>query len=982
MPCNWSTTTSFLSRRACSTWTSFNAVKRQGMSRAILQGGSFWHAPVTRAQLHPVACIDSRNSTLSTSPMHGCGRAYSAAVALSSPPHANNAPQSSLSSALASTTAQLSAAQVSRAAAQAVRLCIKEGGFGDALYVVNSACHSVLRDPLQPQEDNARNSRLQPISFGRPVSPRLAAHAFLHGLIRGGYTRKANVYAKLMIEAGITIRTRTLESVITTALSRPSTLLKPGPFARMIPKKQVDATSAAFKLQTGMVTEVCARAALELLQTARTFGQQRTERMYRVLVETLLMQGEIIVASLLFVLLLQDWELRKIQEGATQEATKDRITYDHLGVDPPHPAKILHAPYPDLQIMGRILEVARKSLAGISDNEKDLTRITSLQSLALFAMLLDTGQLHTHRVAVVIHALYNCPKTNTRVWILRDGELVQVGAYRYFHDVLNRLVRSLSTDNPPRPLPTMSRRSYNALLMYSLRHRLSPAMGSIVLQHMCVERKPPLRPDIVTFNILLRSGTLMRKLSLSEGVLAALRLGNQELKLESSSFNKVAPDSDAGPSPVNATDKSSDPSSASDLPPSDFTAAVAQLSKEDVVAPEDIINPIVTLEPNNHTLTSFITHLTSTGRPDAIATVLFDILPELNVIDHPATNDSANVHTTLSYTRALKQAVVRGPYLYAALINALVKAGEIGLAERVFILAQQAAIASSLRNFVKEVKPWRLSVHAFTSLLQGYVRLALGHLPKYKRDQYYVGTKLLSRDILGWEPKARHYDAGYAQFVYEMREENLAALRKPSSKRETSRRHAMLLYRSMMLGARSLLTGLISRKATWPTHYDSSRVTQARVGRAWWWKTKPDARFFNVALKLFSAASRAERSKLLPSRIWHKRLRNAKRRYGETGEMADGWTPMLHHVARAMVAHGFDVPVAYRHLLVGKWKGSMKARRKRPMVFHRPYAFPPARVERREWPHSLPTVKTRGLPVRRRWRKRTTVDCESKPVSQ
>ena len=953
------------------------------MSRTIQQGGSLWRAPATRPRLHSVAYIGSRNGILlPSSPIHGYRRAYSAAAAaLASPPQPSPSSDPSLSSALASTTAQLSAAQVSRAAAQAVRLCIKEGGFGDALYVVNSACHSVLRDPLHPQgKQDTSTSRLQPISFGRPVSPRLAAHAFLHGLIRGGYTRKAKIYTELMIKAGIPIRTSTFESVITTTLSRPSTLLKPGPFARMIPKKSVDTTSAVFKLQTSLVSEECTRAALELLQTARTFGQKRTERMYRVLVETLLMQGEIIVASLLFVLLLQDWELRKAQEGAAQAAIKDHVAYDHLGVDPPHPSKILDAPYPDLQIMGQILQTARKSFAGISDYDKDRGLLPSLQSLALFAMLLDTGQLHTHRVASIIHAIYNCPKTNARVWILRDGELVKVGAYQYFHDVLKRLVHSLSTDNPPRPPPTMSRRSYNTLLMYSLRHRLSPAMASIVLQHMCVERKPPLAPDIVTFNILLRSGTLMRKLNLSEGVLATLRLVNQELKPQSSS-DESAPETAAESSPAEATDKSPNLTSAPDLPPSDFTAAIAQLSKEDVLAPQDIVAPIVSLEPNNYTLTSFITHLTSTGRPDAVAAVLFDILPELNVIDHPATNGSANVHSTLSHKRALRQAVVRGPYVYAALINALVKAGEIGLAERVFILAQQAAVASSLKNFVKDVQPWRLSVHAYTSLLQGYVRLALGHLPEGKRDQRYVGTTLLSRDMIGWEPKAQHYDAGYAQYVYEMRQESLAALRQPSSKRQASRRHAILLYRSMLLGARSLLTGLISRKTTWPTQYDSTRATQARTGKAWWWKTKPDARFFNVALRLFSAASRAERRKLLPSRVWSKRLREAERRHARTGEVAAGWTPMLHHVARAMVAHGFDVPVAYRHLLVGKWKGPMKAKRKRKMVIHRPYAFPPANVEKREWPHSLPTVKTRGLPVRKRWRQRTGADCASKHVS-
>ncbi|KAI1785336.1 hypothetical protein LXA43DRAFT_1038592 [Ganoderma leucocontextum] len=987
MPCNWSTTASLLFRRSYYPWTSLRAAKSHVTYHNVQQGCSLWRAPSTHSQLYLPTRHGARNSITSqlSYPIQNYTRAYSGGAALASAPSVRIPPQPSISSTLVSTTSQLSASQVSRAAAQAVRLCIKEGGFGDALYVVNSACYSILRDPLQPPGKEGSVSQLQPISFGRPVSPRLAAHAFLHGLVRGGYARKAQIYAKLMIEAGIPIRTNTLETIITSTLSRPSTLFKLGPFARLTPKKRVDITSATLKLQTGLVSERCARAALELLQTARTFGQQRTERMYRVLVETLLMQGEIIVASLLFVILLQDWELRKLQEGVSQELAKGHITYDHLGVAPPHPSKLSDTPYPDMRIMGKILETVKQSFAGLSDNEGAKSRLPYLQSLALFAMLLDTGQLHTHRVAVVINALYKCPKTNARVWILRDGQMVQVEAYQYFHDVLKRLIDSLSGQDPSQPPLDMSRRSYNSLLSYSLRHRFSPTMASQILQHMCVDRTPPLSPDIVTFNILLRSGTVLRKLSISEAVLTALRLGSEEFKIEDSPFRKPALDTNEARSSTSdtTTDEAPDPVPADDMPHSDFLGAKARLSREVFTVPNELLAPVLTtgtpLQPSIYTLTTFITHLTSTGRPDAIAAVLFDILPELNVIvaDHPATNGSANLHSTLSYKCALRQAVTRGPYVYAAMINALVKAGEIGLAERVFILAQQAAIASSNPNFVKHGSPWRLSVHAFTSLMQGYARLALGNLPAYKREREYVGTTLLARDAR-WQPRARHYDAGYAQYVYAMREESAAAARR-HTKRQTSRRNATLLYRAMMTGARSILARFISRS---PTTVDSARVRTRRAGTIWWWRTKPDARFFNAALELFGAASHAERSRQRPSRFWHRRLRRAARRFEQTGEVeTDKWTPMLHKIAQAMVAHGFNVPVAYRHLLVGKWQVPMTAKRKRKMVIHAPYSFPPPTVHKRQWTHSLPTVKTRGLPVRRRWRRRTSDGCVGKPVS-
>ncbi|PIL36637.1 hypothetical protein GSI_00326 [Ganoderma sinense ZZ0214-1] len=756
----------------------------------------------------------------------------------------------------------------------------------------------------------------------------------------------------------------------------------------MTPKKQVDITSTILKLETGFVSEKCTRAALELLQTARTFGQQRTERMYRVLVDTLLLQGEIIVASLLFVILLQDWELRTLQDGGSRESAKDHITYGHLGVSPPHPYNILNTPYPDLRIMGKILETVKQSFGGLSDNEEAKSRLPYLQSLAFFAMLLDTGQLHTHRVAGVINALYSCPKTNAVVWILRDGEMVQVKAYQYFHDVLQRLIHSLSNRDSSRPPLNLSKRSYNSLLSYSLRHRFSPRMASQVLQHMCVDRTPPMAPDIVTFNILLRSGTLLRNLRISEAVLTALRLGSEEFNVENSPFRQPPLDTvgtdEACSSIDSSTDRPPEPIPDEDIPHSDFLAAKARLSREVFTPPNELLESVrttaTTLEPSIYTLTTFITHLTSTGRPDAVAAVLFDILPELNVIvaDHPATNGSANLHSTMTYKAALKLAVSRGPYVYAAMINALVKAGEIGLAERVFILAQQAAIGSSNPNFVRHGRSWRLSVHAFTSLMQGYARVALGRLPAHKREREYVGTTLLARDAL-WRPQARHYDAGYARYVYAMREENFKIALRRYNKRQTSRRNATLLYRAMMTGARSILARFI---AQCPTTVDSARVRTRRNGAIWWWRTTPDARFFNAALELFAAGSRTERSKRRPSRFWHGRWRRAERKFEQTGEVeTDKWTPMLHKVAQAMVAHGFDVPVAYRHLLVGKWQTPMKAKRKRKIVIHAPYSFPPATIHQRRWTHSLPTVKTKGLPMRKRWRRRTKGEHIGRPVS-
>lgn len=825
---------------------------------------------------------------------------------------------------------------MSRVAAQIVRLSIQEGEFGDALYVVNSACHSMLRDPVQLQEaQEGPSSQPQPIAFGRPVSPRLAAHAFLHGLVRGGYSLKAQTYARLMIQVGIPIHCKTLEHVVACVKVPRSALPRFGPFARVIPRKAAIITQDVLQLQTGTVTDECTRAAVELLQTARTFGQRRTERMYRVLVSTLLMQGEIIVASLLFVMLIKDWEIRKVQDSSTDEEVKPEwITHAHLGVAPPPRSALLDALYPDTRNMSKILDTIEAKFARQSDSSSDPTLLPYIQSLAIFAMLLDTGQMHTHRVASVVRTLYQCPKIEARVWIFRDGQPIQVKAYTYFHNVLRRLVNSLG-DHSTRIPPPLSRRAYNTLLSYSLRHRFSPTMASKVVEHMCVKRDPPIPPDTVTYNILLRSGTLLRQIYIADAALAALRAVGRSSGTDTAALDELITKTSSPPSneaevDVTAPCPTSD-SSVDDFEPSNLGAALARLESERLTLPQEVAVPTAAFKANQSTLTSYITHLASTGRPENVVDVLFIILPELNIIDHPATNGVAPRHQSkLSRKLALKSAAKHGPYVYGAIINTLTKAGEVGLAERVFILAQQAERASQTPGFADDVVPWRLSIHAYTSMMQGYAFAAHGRLPNYKRSRYHVGSALLSRDA-AWQPKARHFRQGYARYVYITNAR--ASPAKRYTKRQVSRRNAMLLYRSMMSGGRALLEMMIVANAK-PVRNSFNKGPRQEPT---WFILLPDERFFNAALKLFTPKG------------------------ASTGPV---WTPMLHKLARAIVANGYGLPAKYEYLLGDRSK-LRAATNDRGTIVHRPYAFPPV-------PHDntkigvLRTVKTRGLPIRKK----------------
>ncbi|CDO74179.1 hypothetical protein BN946_scf185043.g230 [Trametes cinnabarina] len=876
---------------------------------------------------------------------------------LGSPPPTDTSTSSDIHFA----SAKLSPAQVSRAAAQAVRLCIKDGEFGNALYVVNSACQSVLQGPLQSSEEP--KSQLEPIRFGQPVSPRLAAHAFLHGLIRGGYHKKASTYATLMIRAGIPIRTTTLESVVSSVLSRPRHVLQVGPFARVLPPKMARDSPAVLQLQRAGVSNECTRAALDLLHEARAFGQKRTERMYRTLIETLLLQGEILVASLLFVLLLKDFEIKQAQNAPPGKATtpENYITHEMLRISPPSPAALRHTPFPNPLMMSQVLETISSDANGSLSHDM-------AQSLALFAMLLDTGQIGHGRVAGLISCLYHFPRTDARVWILQDGKPAQVPAYHYFHKVLQRLIGSLTDDNPtPIRRCRLSLRSYHSLLTYALRHRLSPEMASTVLRHMCEVRNPPGQPNAVTFNILLRSGTLLQRMDISETAIAAFRATTEHPKLKVM-FEQLESRRKEGSSvakiPSGSRTFSSQTALAPDFAPRTdvpgFAGTYRLINDARFDAPDAVSDPKAALKADRYTFTSLVMHLTSTGKPNSIADSLFQIMPELALVEHPADGADAPAPIPRKDARkAMQRAVMYGPRVYSCLINALAKAREVGLAERVFVLGQRAERASRQPGFAP-CRPWKLSKHSYTALMQAYADVVRKRVPRYKLASSYAGTTLLrARPRRSRKPEVPTIKSGYAQYLDMLHEQSRE--KRVLTKTQLCRWNAIMLYRSVMSGGKTLFQDLLNMSP------EERRRLKPRPKADPTYEVKPDARFFNAALRAFAPAPKRihprRRKPAYFRRLWSRSLAGRRR----DGYAAAQYSPIFCRVLRAIARRGFDVPLGYRHLLLGKHHFRVHDPRK-PRI-RSPLAFP-----RPDWRtdkiFELSTPKSRGLPVRRKTRKR------------
>ncbi|OBZ71980.1 hypothetical protein A0H81_08098 [Grifola frondosa] len=686
---------------------------------------------------------------------------------------------------------RLTAAQLSRASAQAVRLCAQEGHFGDALYVVNSLHYSVHPDALYPlpnsESSKSGDAPLQPINFGRPVSPRLSAHAFLHGLLRAGYGKKAAQYAQLMIGQGISLRTYTLESIIRSLSPIPASLSNPFKFTGADRKVQDD--PAVLKLRMELVADDCTQAALQLLHEARVFGQHRTKRMYDAIISTALMQGEIIVGSLLFVLLVKDWQLRNASAKSIPEtdpsddpALDSKRRQQGIKLSPRRIASEL--PYPDPIIMGKILRIIKDYFSsGPDDNQL----ATALQALANLAALLDTD------------------------------------AYQR-----GRTVRS----------PTIKENAHHGITVETV--------------------KPKSDGSKAILNVHPKSRSTFPR--------ALQRLDTQVLALPN----------------------------AGELLPGSVTA-------------------------DAFTLSSYIISLTSTGRPAVVADVLFHILPELYIIDHPSWG-SITEELQLSLRRpprrqCLQRAVAHGPYVFSALLNALSKAGNTGLAERVWILAKQAERASWIPDFAPGVAPWCLTVHAYTSMLQCYAAEARKSIPLVYRGRLpFTETSRELEDV--WVPKADHHKRGWARFVVARRRLVLKEEKKSSGRRMDRKKHnqrlemGLLLYRSMLSGGRAV--------------YDSLLDLQGKTEESWSFpehmRPIPDPRFFNAALSLFgrhpdmyARASRSSRA------YWRRRLRTSHLWYHQRETVSPHWTPLIQEVAETMVASGLSVPAGFRHLFVGRW---------------------------------------------------------------
>ena len=819
----------------------------------------------------------------------------------------------------------LSSPQISRTSAAAIRISVARGDTWDGFHLWHSLRWSMYRyrkpaSSSTPQPPFRTPSPFVPIDFGRPVSTRLATHCLLHSLLRAGKTKMAaNFTSRLMADGGelhpLSFGTllRQLNSPSSESAQTANDRLR-----SLTPPQKVHLGPRILDLQNVMPMNPFTRIAVHLLNRAREHRWQRTTSMYESVFRACLIQGEILVVSVLLAVLLKDYQLRHACSRVTTETERvgaqDTMAYVQSKIPEASSRGLKFLPHSNSYFL---YDNVTGFLSKHCTQVEDPLFSKASQALAILASEFDARRIPYANLAKLIKVLYSYPQCQNTVWTtLPSGERRFRNAYHYFNEVLHNLLHSFPNrgllDLNTGQLPSLNVESYNALLHYALRYRHSLVLANRVLHHMTELRK--LAPSTSTYNILLRDSTLMRRNDIAESVLRTIGWEMSANKPE-----VVDPLSLCTIQGRNSRIDSS-PTGSRLGGRHRFDELLEDTRKYDLNIPI----PKEPLDPGDKMLlTSYMAYLVATGCPDKVAILITRVFPEFEL-----PKESVPLEEILArWQRSVVRGVTLGPHFFAGALNALRKAGHRRLAERVWELAR-AAESKALESGVKT--PWCLSVHAYTAMLQIYA----DETKRWRDDHTVICAKRR-----GHPPRPRD------------RRRAASAMRK-----------GMQIFHALPLAA---------------VKVHDAAVRARKEGREWGHPPAPprvDARFYNAALSLvyrqlgMHPCGPHQRSRSW----WNHLLGKARQRFLLTGQRPRGWIPELEEISNSMRRSGYELPIGLELRLVGRDERVTSQDRTdldaRPDFGGRPYSF--GRIVRGRFaPHRFPTFKRKGLPLRGRWRR-------------
>ncbi|KAG6919499.1 hypothetical protein DXG01_005088 [Tephrocybe rancida] len=762
------------------------------------------------------------------------------------------------------------------------------------------------------------------MTFNQKVNPRLASHALVHGLIRRNQLKDAAHLAVSMMQYGMRVHTRTLDAVMNTL--EPNYFSKKSSVKSTMPPNFIPNPKSLGDLAP-MAQHATSRLALEIFTVARKTGQGDTRGLFATLLAICLLNAEIVLACLVFGTTIKEfYHPPPCPEGDTASTTWNADKYG--------PRSLLFLPtWGHLNyILAPMTDYFRYvvTLRTTSPEFEQSALDANLQALAILANLLDFRQLHLSTISSLLALMYSTPRVDAEVWVMdKGGNNRQVVAFAYFHDVLVRLIesppgsRTSSNKKSTRAFtPPLGLKSSNTLLHYALRHCQSPDLGNKVIVHLTEARKLAL--DQTTYNILLRSGTLMRDNDLASLAVTAVASKSPPSKSLSKHSSKDPP-------------RNHRPSKRPDLHENTPLRALA-LSEHEAV--RSIASTIETLQSVElwmmsrnrqaridtavYNLTTHLMHLTSTGQPHVAITVIFALFPALQVC------------TSLKeQVRIRRKEVVRasryGPITFTVLLHALVKAKAFLEARLFYTFACKAerrswftpapwAFGPEFYTVMLElctaecVEASRLESRASSAVEKAAVKTMRLRTLRMALRQYLRINKV---------PFEAHYtmeNSGHSEHIHKLvfpkRDERLSTAL-----------IEVLVQHFKYADPASLPVPDIATGSNHPPH----------------------------ALTGTSAESVA------------RTFDDTERDFIERGVLPRGWSPALQFIARGIIQAGMEIPPALRHLFLGRYDAAARPRGRGVSLRVVPWAYSTEGTEAQN-PWRVPSLRTRGLarPTRRR----------------
>ena len=306
-------------------------------------------------------------------------------------------------------------------------------------------------------------------------------------------------------------------------------------------------------------------------------------------------------------------------------------------------------------------------------------------------------------------------------------------------DGQTRSAGNLLIGGAPVVRPAVGIAVYNQLIHYALSVLKSPSICKEVFQHMMQLRQPPLEPDTVTFNTILRHATTQRYDALARAVLTTRQSQNNATE---------QPPRQASASATPSTKSRTTAASVSDDPSIDMVEARP-------IRPMIQQIDMAIAQADSYRLVSLLQYVTASGlflrryrhEPGhaGVKELIMRIYPALNtqrfarrsafdpLESHQAVSQQSSAGRLRPKANQASRHAILNPHVLTAALNLAAKAGKTGLALRVWRLIKRTSLQSSLQSPAIDVAkaPWKVPVEAATILMQVLANEA-AKVPKIK----------------------------------------------------------------------------------------------------------------------------------------------------------------------------------------------------------------------------------------------------------